>query len=222
MKKQLKALHLSQWLPLLGIGLVCIISLAVAVAGAGVELDSFPGVLMLLPALLVPAGWVLTLVYTVENMKTALRMLLTADGLKHGTLRFVIRQLPQAVHVLEGGEPDPVVLRTAMRHKLAMIPYFVVSFLLVLVLSGGMLNPWLVWFIPLVIGFGMVFAYLSLLSTSGYVIAQIVLLRRQQKLTQPQSAILIALQLLFVLDIPGCVYLCKRFAPKPPPPSNQS
>jgi len=157
------------------------------------------------------AGWVLTPMYAVRNIKNALR-LLTAEELKPGTLRWILLQLRQAMQTLEGGEPDPDILRVAMRHKLAMIPYFLVTFALCAVLSLGFMNPWLVWFIPLVIGFGMVLTYLSLLSTSGYVAAQIILLRRQQKLSQAQYIILVASQLLFVLDVLGCIYLRKQCA----------
>ena len=222
MKKLLKRLHLSQWLPMMEYGLFCIVSLVVAVTGADIKVDSFGGILMLLPSYLIPVCWVFTLAFAVENIQNALRMLVTADGLKHGTLRFMIRQLPQVIKAREDSEPDPGVLRTALRHKLAMLPYYALCFLQALALLAGLLNPWGLWFIPLVVGGGMVFAYLSLLATSGYVIAQVVLLLQQQKLTQAQCVVLAASQLLFVLDIPGCAYLCRRFAPTPAPPGNQS
>jgi len=214
MKKLLKRLHLSQWLPMIEYGLFSIVFLVVAVTGADINFDSFGGKLLQIPSYLIPVCWVFTLAFAVENIQNALRMLVTADGLKHGTLRFMIRQLPQVLRAREGSEPDPGVMRTALWHKLAMLPYYALCFFLALSLLAGLLNPWGLWFIPLVLGGGMVFAYLSLLATSGYVIAQIVLLWRQQKLTQAQSLVLAASQLLFVLDVLGCAYLCRRFAVK--------
>jgi len=185
--KRLIAVHIGQWLPLLGIALLIAL---------GSEKES--GALVYLPLILIPVSWLLTLVFVLRNLIRALRTL--AAGFDSG------------------------ILRAAKRHKLAMIPYFFLSVSFWAILPMGMLNPWLVWFIPFLIPLsvlGLGSAWLTMLSTSGYVIAQIVLLRQNGTFTIKQCGTRIVLQLLPVTSLLGCIALSKM-PPTPSPDQNQS
>ena len=157
------------------------------------------GKLQYLPLLLVPVGWLLSPAFALWNVLHALRALMT-------------------------GEPDPAALRMALWHKAAMLPALALNFLFWFGAPVGLLNPWLFWLLPVValpIALSIGAAWLSLLSTSAHVIAQVVLLWRGKKLPLKQGVIHIALQLLFALDTLSCVGLYTSFV-KPAPDQSQS
>ena len=192
MKRRLKAVHVGQWLPIAGFVANSVFSMFFSAAGSG--LLSFLGML---------ACWLFAPFAVFWNLIHALR-------------------------TLAAGRPDPEVLRLAARHNLAMLPYFVISTVLwlavIVVAPLAMMNPWLFWLLPVVIplGFlGLFCTWLTMYSTSGYVIAQIVLLWRQKRLTLGQGAFYIILQLLPVTDVLGSMALSALFA-TPAPPGNQS
>jgi len=187
MNKRLIAVHIGQWLPLLGFALLI---------AFGAEKES--GAPVFLPLILIIVSWLLTPMFVLRNFIHALRTL--AAGF------------------------DSSILRTARWHKLAMFPYFLLSVSFWGILPMGMLNPWLIWFVPFlvplsVLGLGSV--WLTMLSTSGYVIAQIVLLRQNGTFTLKQCGVHIVLQLLPVTNALGNIKLIKMFA-KSAPPGSQS
>ena len=197
MDKRLIAAHVSQWLPLLGFFLFSNLP-----GGA----EAGPGVLQYLPLILIPAGWLLMPVVSVWNLLHALR-------------------------VLTAGKSDPAVFRTAMRHKLIALPCFIITFWFWLAPAAaamGMANPWMFWMIPFAVGLtaplvalSVFSTWLATLATSGYVIAQVVLLWRNKTITSRQCAAHLALQLVFVADLLGCLNLRAWFA-TPSPGRNQS
>jgi len=115
----------------------------------------------LLPLLLpVIAGWALAPVSALWNLLGALRAL--------GTAAF-----------------DPWVLRTVMRHKIAMLPALAFNALLWFGAPLAMFNPWTMVLLPIAavaIFFSVCCAWLSMLSTSVLVIGQLLLLWRQKAL----------------------------------------
>ena len=184
-QRSLIAVHICQWLPLLGFALLIAFGLK-------------NGAPAFLPLSLVIASWLLTPIFVLRNITHALRML--AAGF------------------------DPTILRIAKCHKMAMIPYFFLSVSFWVILPMGMLNPWLVWFIPFLIPLsflGLSGAWLTMLATSGYVIAQIVLLRQNGTFTIKQCGVHIVLQLLPITNVLGNIKLIKLSA-TPAPPGNQS
>ena len=152
------------------------------------------------PIALICAGWLITPVFTLWNLINALRAL--------GTGTF-----------------DPWILRTAMWHKLAMLPATAINLLFCFGVPMAFLNPWLVWFLPVAaipIALSMGCTWLATLSTSVFVIAQTVHLWRQKALTLLQGIGGVLLQLVPVVDTAHCLALRARHAPKSAPPGNQA
>lgn len=92
------------------------------------------------------------------------------------------------------------VLRTALKFKIAFLPFFILHFIYCFIIAMGSANPFLMWtwiFIPIEIAL----AYIVLLSTSAYNISKIICLLRTKKISGGQCALHIILQLFFVADL---------------------
>ena len=99
-------------------------------------------------------------------------------------------------------------LKTAMIVKLCLIPWYVLSFLISVMLVVGFLNPWLMLAIPLLIVCEVAVTYFFMLSTSIHSIAYTVRYLVTNKL-KPNAATIVALvfHLLFCLDVVGAIML---------------
>lgn len=103
------------------------------------------------------------------------------------------------------------ILGFIMRLKLVFIPFFITHAFYFLVIMGGTANPFLyiLWFIlPFLFLF---YAYLILLTTSSYLIVQIIKMGKSGMLTKGQCVLHIIMQLLFFADVIDSVYLFVKY-----------
>lgn len=96
---------------------------------------------------------------------------------------------------------------TIMGFKLALIPFFIGHFYWFLAAMGGTANPFLMIFWLVIPFLFLLYAYLVLLSTSSYLIVQIVKLGKNGTFTKGQCALHIIMQLLFCADVIDSIYL---------------
>ena len=131
----------------------------------------------------------------------------------------VLWNLLNALRTLGAGAFDPWVPRTVFWYKIAYLPALFLNCGFWFGMPMGMLNPWMVWFVPVMaipIALSMGCAWLSMAATSAYPLAQIVLLGREKRLTLRQGLVFAAMQLLFVLDVLGCFILRSNYKPQFP------
>lgn len=102
-------------------------------------------------------------------------------------------------------------LGVIMGFKLVLIPFFVSHAFWFVLMMGGTANPFLLvlWFvIPFLFLF---YAYIVLLTTSSYLIVQIIKMGKSGTLTKGQCALHIIMQLLFFTDVIDSVYLFFKY-----------
>lgn len=102
-------------------------------------------------------------------------------------------------------------LGAIMRFKLALIPFFVIHAFWFMGTMAGVLNPFLyilTFIIPFLFSF---YAYMVLLSTSSYLIIQIINMGINKTLTKKQCVIHIIMQSLFFTDVIDSVYLFFKY-----------
>jgi len=95
--------------------------------------------------------------------------------------------------------------KTVMRVKLALIPWYVVNFIMCFVIVLLFFNPFTMFGIPVVIGIAMGITYFFMLGTSlpnvAYYLRR-VFVNKEEKLTKPR-VITIVLHFIFCLDVIG-------------------
>lgn len=102
-------------------------------------------------------------------------------------------------------------LGVIMGIKLALIPFYICHAFWFLLMMGGTANPFLfvLWFIiPFLFVF---YAYLVLLTTSSYLIVQVVKMYKRGVLTKGQCILHIMMQLFFFADVIDSVYLFFKY-----------
>lgn len=106
-----------------------------------------------------------------------------------------------------GSDREKNSLGVIMSFKLVLIPFFIGHAFWFLLIMGGTANPFLfiLWFfIPFLFVF---YAYFVLLTTSSYLIVQIIKMRKSGTLTKGQCVLHIMMQLLLFTDVVDSVYL---------------
>jgi len=98
--------------------------------------------------------------------------------------------------------------RSVLGFKLALIPFFIIHFVMWLIFALGSFNPFMM-FLWILIPIGIGYAYIALLVTSAYAITGIIALGRQGVITKRQAPLHIVLQLIFVLDVIDGIYLAR-------------
>lgn len=96
--------------------------------------------------------------------------------------------------------------KVTMIHKLVLIPWFIANFVLVALLAAGMLNPFLFFAIPVMIGIAASTTYVYMIGTSLFDVAFFVrsLIKRQINKKAPLIVATIFL-FIFCLDIIGSI-----------------
>lgn len=129
-------------------------------------------------------------------------------------LYFGIRCVVSAVALYRND--DLFALRKFMKiSKRGLIPFFVMNFiyysLFIMILMAASRGIFLFGPIPMILIPLVIFTYLAVLFTSSFSIAFIVLLKKKDKFDTSSMLLNICLQLTFVLDIVGMLFLLRRF-----------
>lgn len=97
------------------------------------------------------------------------------------------------------------ILRDIMVFKLILTPYFIINMLAwtLMIIMTALFFTWIL--IPL----GVIHAFIAMLVTSFYAILKTANLMKRGKLSKGMGTLMIILQLTFVLDIVGIIYLAK-------------
>ena len=99
-------------------------------------------------------------------------------------------------------------VKTAMIVKLCLVPWYIVNFLICATLVVGLLNPWLVLTVPVIVLIEVGVTYILMLSTSLHSVAYTVRKHISNK-TKPDAFTLVSmiLQAFFCLDVIGAIML---------------
>lgn len=104
--------------------------------------------------------------------------------------------------------PNPIKMTLAV--KLAAIPWYVVNLGIWMVLALGMLNPFFLVALPIVIVLGIAFTYLVMVSTSLYNVAYLIRgLSKQMFPKRPVFIPALVFHFIFCLDVVGSVLLLR-------------
>lgn len=94
--------------------------------------------------------------------------------------------------------------------KIVTIPVYIFNFLLFSVLTGAMINPFLLVIAPVVAVIGIILAISMLIVTSTYSIVFIIALLLNNKISKKEAMIYGLTQIIFVLDIIGIILIFKK------------
>ncbi len=89
--------------------------------------------------------------------------------------------------------------------KFSTIPIYILNFLLFLLLTGAMMNPFLIVVSPIVAIIGVIFAISLLIVTSTYSISLIVSSLINNKISKKQAVLYGITQAIFIVDIIGVI-----------------
>ena len=103
-------------------------------------------------------------------------------------------------------KPKPEPYKTVMVAKLALVPFFILNFVYLAIITLGSLNPFLFWFLPIVI-FAMILTYGVLLATSAYTAGHLVYKLRQGEGSFTENIVFLVLHFIYITDVVASVVL---------------
>ena len=147
--------------------------------------------------------------FNIEDLPTAISAALLITGLVAIVLAGLIASaicVISFISIFKKGTNNYTKL--VMIHKIVAIPWFIGNFVFSVLLIGGMLNPFLLWGIPVVIAILVTNTYICMLSTSmmnvGYLISS-----WKNKVLKPSALLIIGLilEFHFCLDFLGAIFI---------------
>lgn len=169
-------------------------------------INLFGGMALLVLAVLMLTEYKSNILLTVDIVIVVLSML--------AILYFGIRCVINAVELYRSDNLQT--LRKYMKvAKRGLIPFFIINFiyhfLVIMILIAASRGIFLFGPIPIILIPLVLFTYLAVLFTSSFSIAFIALLKKKGKFNSSSEFWNICIQLMFVLDIIGVIFLLRRF-----------
>lgn len=132
-------------------------------------------------------------------------------ALVFGVLAGIFGFLNLVFGIMQIFKPTGNVYKNTMIFKIALVPFFVIHFVLCMLMLLGFINPFLLPYLFVVVPVGIFLTYAAMFVTSAYNLGRMAYLIKSGQKTPFELAVYIVFHFIFVLDVVGAVMLYAKY-----------